>query len=679
MAAVPEVTPDLLDFADPADLRALSPQDVRRLVPRIRRLLIDTVTRTGGHLGPNLGVVELSIALHRVFDSPRDRILWDTGHQTYVHKLLTGRGRDFATLRGTGGLSGYPSRAESDHDVIENSHASTALSWADGLARAHALRGLDDRAVVAVVGDGALTGGMAWEALNNIASADRPVIVVLNDNGRSYAPTVGALAVHLAELRAHGVPKSFFEGLGMAYLGPVDGHDVAALENALRRAAGTGRPVVVHCVTEKGRGHAPALADEAERFHAVRARPRGGGAGSGSGAGSGTGAGTGSGSGIGTGTGNGTGGGAGSGSGTGSGTGTGNGASTGNGSGIGASTGNGSGTGTGIGAGNSGAALSWTSVFGRELVEIGVDRPDIVALTAAMPGPTGLTEFAARFPDRTVDVGIAEQHAVTAAAGLALGGMHPVVALYATFLNRAFDQLLLDTALHRAPVTLVLDRAGVTGDDGPSHHGMWDMSLLQLVPGLRLAAPRDAATLRRALREAVAVDDGPTAVRFPKGRTGEDVPAIDTIGGLDVLRRDPEAELLLVSVGAMAQTCLEAADLLAGHGHGVTVVDPRWVKPVPQALVELAATYRLVATVEDNGRAGGVGAAVTQALADAEVPTPVRNFGLPQSFLDHGSRADVLERCGLTGGHVAGALADTLVGRACRQPANAQPMARRPS
>ncbi|WPO70792.1 MULTISPECIES: 1-deoxy-D-xylulose-5-phosphate synthase [unclassified Streptomyces] len=628
IAAVPEATPDLLDFADPADLRALSPQDVRRLVPRIRRLLIDTVTRTGGHLGPNLGVVELSIALHRVFDSPRDRILWDTGHQTYVHKLLTGRGRDFATLRSTGGLSGYPSRAESDHDVIENSHASTALSWADGLARAHALRGLDDRAVVAVVGDGALTGGMAWEALNNIASADRPVIVVLNDNGRSYAPTVGALAVHLAELRAPGVPKSFFEGLGMGYLGPVDGHDVTALENVLRRAAGTGRPVVVHCVTEKGRGHAPALADDAERFHAVRARPRGDGAGSG---------GTGSGA------------------------------------------GNGSGTGSGTDTGNGGAALSWTSVFGRELAEIGADRPDIVALTAAMPGPTGLTEFAARFPDRTVDVGIAEQHAVTAAAGLALGGMHPVVALYATFLNRAFDQLLLDTALHRAPVTLVLDRAGVTGDDGPSHHGMWDMSLLQLVPGLRLAAPRDAATLRRALREAVAVDDGPTAVRFPKGRTGEDVPAIDTIGGLDVLRRDPEAELLLVSVGAMAQTCLEAADLLAGHGHGVTVVDPRWVKPVPQALVELAATYRLVATVEDNGRAGGVGAAVTQALADAEVPTPVRNFGLPQSFLDHGSRADVLERCGLTGGHVAGALADTLVGRARRQPANAQPMARRPS
>ncbi|MFH8559529.1 1-deoxy-D-xylulose-5-phosphate synthase [Streptomyces sp. NPDC017988] len=625
MAAVPEVTPDLLDFVDPADLRALSPQEVRRLVPRIRRLLIDTVTRTGGHLGPNLGVVELSIALHRVFDSPRDRILWDTGHQTYVHKLLTGRGRDFTTLRSTGGLSGYPCRAESDHDVIENSHASTALSWADGLARAHALRGLDDRAVVAVVGDGALTGGMAWEALNNIASADRPVIVVLNDNGRSYAPTVGALAAHLAELRAHGVAKSFFEGLGMAYLGPVDGHDVTALENALRRAAGTGRPVVVHCVTEKGRGHAPALADDAERFHAVRARPRGGGTGSGAGYGTGTDGGTAS------------------------------------------------------GTGNSGAALSWTSVFGRELVEIGVDRPDVVALTAAMPGPTGLTEFAARFPDRAVDVGIAEQHAVTAAAGLALGGMHPVVALYATFLNRAFDQLLLDTALHRAPVTLVLDRAGVTGDDGPSHHGMWDMSLLQLVPGLRLAAPRDAATLRRALREAVAVDDGPTAVRFPKGRTGEDVPAIDTIGGLDVLRRDPEAELLLVSVGAMAQTCLEAADLLAGHGHGVTVVDPRWVKPVPQALVELAATYRLVATVEDNGRAGGVGAAVTQALADAEVPAPVRNFGLPQSFLDHGSRADVLERCGLTGGHVAGALADTLVGRARRQPANAQPMAQRPS
>ncbi|MFD9093552.1 1-deoxy-D-xylulose-5-phosphate synthase [Streptomyces collinus] len=584
----PLAEPHPADIKGPEDLRAMSPGEVRRLVPRIRRLLVDTVTRTGGHLGPNLGVVELSVALHRVFESPRDAILWDTGHQSYVHKILTGRAGDLDTLRRRGGLSGYPSRAESPHDVIENSHASTVLSWAAGLARAHGLRGERDRAVVAVIGDGALTGGMAWEALNNIAAAPgRPVIVVLNDNTRSYGPTCGGIAEHLAALRTGTARDRLFESLGLARLGPVDGHDITALETALRHARDLGRSVVVHCVTEKGRGHAPAEQDEADRQHAVRPLAPGRPGGDGS--------------------------------------------------------------------------PSWTAVFGRELARLGAERPDLVAVTAAMLHPTGLTEFAARHPDRTLDVGIAEQHAVTTAAGLALGGMHPVVAIYATFLNRAYDQLLMDAALHRAPLTLVLDRAGVTGDDGPSHNGMWDLSLLNTVPGLRVAAPRDAATLRRALREAVAVHDGPTAVRFPKGTTGPDIPAVDTVRGVDVLRRGELADLLLVSVGAMAGTCLEIASLLALDGIGVTVVDPRWIKPVPQALVELSLGHRLVATVEDNGRTGGAGAAVAQALGDAGAPAPVRTFGLPQRFLEHGSRAEVLESAGLTAPRIADTLAAALL------------------
>ncbi|MET7717368.1 1-deoxy-D-xylulose-5-phosphate synthase [Streptomyces sp. NPDC005407] len=576
--------PPLEELGGPAGLRALSLDQIRHLAADIRQFMVDMVTRTGGHLGPNLGVVELTIALHRVFDSPDDRILWDTGHQAYVHKILTGRAGGFATLRQAGGLAGYPSRQESEHDVIENSHASTVLSWADGLARAHRLRGVTDR-VVAVIGDGALTGGMAWEALNNIAAApDRPVIVVLNDNTRSYAPTAGALADHLAALRGPDAPQPLFEQLGLAYLGPVDGHDIGVLEEALRRAAALGRPVVVHCVTEKGRGHSPAEHDEADRFHAVRARPA-------------------------------------------------------------------------PGAGGD-RSPSWTSVFGEVLAELGETRADIVAITAAMLDPTGLSEFARRYPDRTIDVGIAEQHAVTAAAGLAFGGLHPVVAVYATFLNRAFDQLLLDTALHRAPVTFVLDRAGVTGDDGPSHHGMWDLSLLQLVPGLRAAAPRDAATLRRALREAVSVHDGPTAVRFPKGSTGKDIRAIESIGCVDVLRHGTRTDVLLVSVGAMAGACLDAADRLAGDGFGVTVIDPRWVKPVPPAVVELGLRHALVVTVEDSGRVGGAGQAIAQALGDAGAPVPARTFGLPQDFLEHGSRADILARCGLTGQGIARALAE---------------------
>ncbi|MFJ4475956.1 1-deoxy-D-xylulose-5-phosphate synthase [Streptomyces xanthochromogenes] len=616
----------LENLRGPQDLQALDQAELGELAQEIREFLIPAVARTGGHLGPNLGVVELSIALHRAFESPVDRILWDTGHQSYVHKLLTGR-QDFSKLRTKGGLSGYPSRAESEHDVIENSHASTVLGWADGLAKANEVLGRDGH-VVAVIGDGALTGGMAWEALNNIAAArDRPLIIVVNDNERSYGPTIGGLAGHLATLRTtdgyervlawgkdvlqntpvvgqplyeslHGAKKGFkdafapqgmFEDLGLKYVGPIDGHDTEAVESALRRAKRFHGPVLVHCLTEKGRGYQPALDDEADRFHTVGAMdpltcvpltpPNG---------------------------------------------------------------------------------PSWTAVFGEELARLGAERPDIVALTAAMLHPTGLTRFAELFPERVWDVGIAEQHAAVSAAGLATGGLHPVVAVYATFLNRAFDQVLMDVALHRCGVTFVLDRAGVTGVDGPSHNGMWDLSVLQVVPGLRIAAPRDAAQLRAQLREAVDVADAPTVVRFPKESVGPDVPALARLGGLDVLRRDEDADVLLVAVGVLAPVCLQAAELLAGRGISCTVVDPRWVKPVDEQLPPLAARHRLVAVVEDNVRTGGVGWAVGQALRDAGVDVPLRGFGIPEQFLAHARRGEVLADIGLTPVEIAGRIGAAL-------------------
>ncbi|MDI5968674.1 1-deoxy-D-xylulose-5-phosphate synthase [Streptomyces sp. SL13] len=610
----------------PQDLKALAPERLEELAEEIRTFLIDSVARTGGHLGPNLGVVELTIALHRVFDSPKDRVLFDTGHQSYVHKILTGR-QDFSKLRVKGGLSGYPSRAESEHDVIENSHASTVLGWADGLAKANEVLGRDDH-VVAVIGDGALTGGMAWEALNNIAAArDRPLIIVVNDNERSYAPTIGGLASHLATLRTtneyervlswgkeliqrtpvvgqqlyeslHGAKKGFkdafapqgmFEDLGLKYVGPIDGHDTAAVEGALRGAKRFRGPVLVHCLTVKGRGYAAAEQDEADRFHSVGAiDPL-----------------------------------------------------------------------TGVALARP-AGKSWTSVFGDAMVEIGRERDDVVAITAAMLQPVGLGPFAAEFPQRVYDVGIAEQHAATSAAGLATGGLHPVVAVYATFLNRAFDQVLMDVALHRCGVTFVLDRAGITGTDGASHNGMWDMSILQVVPGLRIAAPRDADQLRDQLREAVEVDDAPTVVRFPKETVGEPLPAIDRVGGMDVLHRGDHPDVLLVAVGVLAPTCLTVAELLRDRGIGTTVVDPRWVKPVDPALPELAAGHRVVAVVEDNGRVGGVGAAVAQALRDAEVDVPVRDFGIPPRFLPHAKRAEVLADLGLTPAEIAARIAATV-------------------
>ncbi|MEV7251761.1 1-deoxy-D-xylulose-5-phosphate synthase [Streptomyces cyaneofuscatus] len=604
----------------PRDLDRLSLGELEELAEEIRTFLVDAVSKTGGHLGPNLGVVELTIALHRVFESPQDKVLWDTGHQAYVHKLLTGR-QDFSRLKMKGGLSGYPSQAESEHDIIENSHASGVLGWADGLAKANEVLKKDDH-VVAVIGDGALTGGMAWEALNNIAAAkDRPLVIVVNDNERSYAPTIGGLANHLATLRTtdgyerflargkdilertpvvgrplyetlHGAkkglkdfiaPQGMFEDLGLKYVGPIDGHDIEALESALQRAKRFGGPVIVHCITQKGRGYTPALEDEADRFHAVgKIHPD-----------------------------------------------------------------------TGLPISTSG--LDWTSVFGEEMVKLGHEREDIVAITAAMLQPVGLGKFEEAFPDRIYDVGIAEQHGAVSAAGLATGGLHPVFAVYATFLNRAFDQVLMDVALHKCGVTFVLDRAGITGTDGASHNGMWDMSILQCVPTLRIAAPRDADQVRAQLREAVAVDDAPTVVRFSKGAVGPAVKAVGRAGGMDILR-EPEAarpDVLVVSVGALAPMCLEIADLLDAQGISSTVVDPRWVKPVDEALAPLAERHRVVVTVEDNSRAGGVGSAVAQALRDAGVDVPLRDFGIPPVFLDHASRSEVMAEIGLTAPDIA--------------------------
>ncbi len=609
----------LRSLTGPADLRALAPEQLPVLAAEIRDALVTSVARTGGHLGPNLGTVELTIAVHRVFDSPREPVVFDTGHQSYVHKLLTGRLAGFEQLRQRGGLSGYPARAESEHDWVENSHASTALSYADGLAKAFAVRG-DVRPVVAVIGDGALTGGMAWEALNNIAAAqDRPVVIVVNDNGRSYSPTIGGVADALATLRLrpgyeqaldavrqtlhrapvvgttlydalHAIkkglkdvlsPQGMFEDLGMKYVGPVDGHDVAGMESALRRARAFGGPVIVHAVTTKGFGYAPAESDQIDAWHA-----------------------------------------------------------------------------TGVfdpdsGVSSVSAGRDWTSAFSDELVAVGGERSDVVAITAAMLHPTGLAPFAERFPERTFDVGIAEQHALTSAAGLAMAGLHPVVAIYSTFLNRAFDQLLMDVALHRQPVTVVLDRAGVTGSDGASHNGMWDASICAVVPGLRMAMPRDEATLKEAFREALAVTDGPTVLRFPKGSVPPDIPAVERRGPVDVLRRAERDEVLLVACGSMVPLCLAAAERAADHGIAVTVVDPRWVLPASPELVAMVAGHRLVVTVEDGGRSGAVGDTLGAALREAEVDVPLRTIGLPQVFLEQGSRAQVLADHGLTEQDVA--------------------------
>jgi 1-deoxy-D-xylulose-5-phosphate synthase len=612
----------LQQIRGPADLQHLTQSQMGELAQEIREFLIHKVAATGGHLGPNLGVVELTLAVHRVFDSPHDPIIFDTGHQSYVHKMLTGRSHEFDTLRKKDGLSGYPSRGESEHDWVESSHASSALSYADGLAKAFELSGHRNRHVVAVVGDGALTGGMCWEALNNIAAARRPVVIVVNDNGRSYAPTIGGFAEHMAGLRLqpgyekvleegrkavqkvpiigeicyqcmHSIkagikdalsPQVMFTDLGLKYVGPIDGHDEHAVESALRHARGFNAPVIVHVVTRKGMGYPPAENDEADQMHSC-----------------------------------------------------------------------------GVIDPETGLATSvpgpgWTSAFAEALISYAARRRDVVAITAAMPGPTGLSEFRKRFPDRFFDVGIAEQHAMTSAAGLAMGGLHPVVAIYSTFLNRAFDQIMMDVALHKLPVTIVLDRSGVTGPDGASHNGMWDLSMLGIVPGMRVAAPRDGVRLREELGEALNVKDGPTAIRFPKGDVGEDIPAIERRGGIDVLAVPADglsSDVLVVAVGPFAAMALVVAERLRNQGIGVTVIDPRWVLPVPAGVGELAAAHKLVVTMEDNGVNGGVGSAVSAALRRAEIDVPCRDVGLPQEFFAQASRGEVLTDVGLTDRNIA--------------------------
>ena len=605
----------LSTIKSPADLKGLSNAQLDQLSSEIRSFLIEQVSKSGGHLGPNLGVVELTIALHRIFESPKDVIVFDTGHQSYVHKLLTGRIAGFEKLRQRGGVAGYPNRSESEHDIVENSHASTALSWSDGIAKGFALTNQQDRTVICVVGDGALTGGMSWEALNNIAANKKEkLVIVVNDNERSYSPTIGGLATYLSTLRTtrgyekfldwgkgvlektpvvgqpiyetlHGVkkgikdivaPQGMFEDLGIKYFGPVDGHDISAIERALLSAKDFGGPVLVHVITEKGRGHAPAINDEAEKFHAVGV--------------------------------------------------------------VDAET----------GQPLSKAGQSWTSVFSDELVKIGAKRSDVVAITAAMMGPTGLDKFEKAYPDRTFDVGIAEQHATTAAAGMAYAGLHPVVAVYSTFLNRAFDQLLLDVALHKAGVTFVLDRAGITGDDGPSHNGIWDLALTGIVPTLHVAAPRDGERVRETLREALDISYAPTLIRFPKGAINPDIPAFERRDGIDVLYRGESVDILLVSIGAFAQVAVDAAAQAYREGVGVTVIDPRWVKPLPKSLVTMAQRYKRVVVIEDGIKHGGIASTISELFRESGLNVPVHSIGVPLAFLEHAKRAQILEDLGIT-------------------------------
>jgi len=603
------------NIKSPEDLKALSYNQLEDLSGEIRKYLIEQVSKSGGHLGPNLGVVELTIAIHRVFESPKDVVVFDTGHQSYVHKLLTGRSLGFNKLRQRGGVAGYPNRQESEHDVVENSHASTALSWSDGIAKGFSLTNQKDRTVVCVVGDGALTGGMSWEALNNIAaSKNEKLVIIVNDNERSYSPTIGGVATYLSTLRTtsgyerfldwgkgllektpvvgqpiyetlHGVkkgikdivaPQGMFEDLGLKYFGPVDGHNIEVVEKALKIAKDYDAPVLVHVITEKGKGYAPAIQDEAEKFHAVGVvDPE-----------------------------------------------------------------------TGVPLAKGGK--SWTSVFSDELVKIGSERKDVVALTAAMMGPTGLDKFQKSFPDRTFDVGIAEQHATTAAAGMAYAGLHPVFAVYSTFLNRAFDQLLLDVALHKAGVTFVLDRAGITGDDGPSHNGIWDLALTGIVPTLHVAAPRDGQQLRETLREALDISDAPSLIRFPKGVVNPDIPAFERRDGVDVLYRGESADILLVSIGAFAAIAVEAAGQAYREGVGVTVIDPRWVKPLPESLVTMAQRYKSVVVLEDGIKHGGIASTISELFRESQLNVPVHSIGVPLTFLEHAKRSEILEDLGIT-------------------------------
>ncbi len=621
----------LESIQSPADLRGLSRAQLDELASELRAFLVREVSQSGGHLGPNLGVVELTVAIHRLFDSPNDPIVWDTGHQSYVHKILTGR-TDFSKLRQMGGLAGYPQRSESEHDIVESSHASSSLSWADGISRAFQRTGQRDRYVVAVVGDGALTGGMTWEALNNISHDNkRNLILVVNDNGRSYAPTIGGIARFLGSIRTQksyrffrGGSEAFFSLFGPAgkaiyrgirggvrgfvsrfannealysnldikYVGPIDGHNFDDLEKAFEQAKAYRQPVIVHVITEKGRGYGPAVADEADQFHAVgQIDPD-----------------------------------------------------------------------TGEPLGSSGST-SWTHVFSDAMVRQAQRNDRVVGITAAMLRPTGLYEMSKRFPGRVLDVGIAEQHAVTSAAGMAYGGLHPVVAIYATFINRAFDQVLMDVALHKAGVTFVLDRAGVTGPDGASHHGMWDLSILQVVPGIRIAAPRDARRLEEELGEALAIDDAPTVIRFPRGSVSPELSAVRrTDDGVDVLLEAAHKDVLIVAVGSMAHLAMDVAHRLSAQGIGATVIDPRWVVPVASSVVDMSRDHRIVVSIEDGTRVGGIGTRIRQDLRRAGVDTAVDEVGLPDGFLDHGSRDEILTQAGLTAQEIARNLTAQVLG-----------------
>jgi 1-deoxy-D-xylulose-5-phosphate synthase len=595
-------TPLLDTIQSPADLRDLDAVQLNQLAAEIRAFIVDAVNTHGGHLGSNLGVVEITLALHRVFRSPHDIVLWDTGHQAYVHKLVTGRRAEFACLRQEGGLSGYPCRSESDHDWIENSHASTVVSYAHGLATALHLRGEDDRQIVGVLGDGALTGGMAYEGLNNLGHSGRKAIIILNDNGRSYAPTASSLGESLSRLRSSSTyrrqsarieriiselplgaylekgvdgakaairemfePPAFFEQLGVKYLGPYDGHDVSSLEEAFRAASEDEGPVVVHCLTQKGRGYAPAENDPIKNMHDTSELKDG----------------------------------------------------------------------------------SYTAAFSQAIVAEGERRPELVAITAAMPDSTGLLPFGERFPDRLFDVGIAEQHAVTAACGMAMGGLRPVVALYSTFLTRAIDQVNLDVGMHGQPVVFVLDRAGITGDDGASHHGVLDMVLLSKVPNMTVFAPSNHAEVAQMLRDALDLcGDGPSAIRFSKTMP----PSGDTVtgSGLSARRVRRGTEVCLIGVGKMLAAATEAATRLEAAGVSTTVWDPRVVKPLDPEMLADAAGHRLVVTIEDGLRDGGIGAAIADALSKlAPGDLQVRVLGVPSAYLAHGKPDAILSRLGL--------------------------------
>jgi 1-deoxy-D-xylulose-5-phosphate synthase len=590
----------------PADLKNLDSEELDTLAIEIRQFIVDSVDQAGsGHLGSNLGVVELTLALHRVFDSPNDILLWDTGHQAYVHKIVTGRREDFATLRTAGGLSGYPSRQESEHDWIENSHASTVLSYAYGLATAEQSQLGGHRRVIAVIGDGSLTGGMAYEGLNNLGHSGRDCIIVLNDNGRSYAPTVSRLGESLARIRNNPVymrrqarierllkeipavgdrlergldatkaairemwePTAFFETLGVRYTGPFDGHDIPALEEALRNASQIGGPQVVHVLTQKGRGYGPAENDPIKRLHDIGGPKPG----------------------------------------------------------------------------------SYTAAFTEALINEAEAHPELVAITAAMPDSTGLLPFAERFPDRCFDVGIAEQHAVTSAAGMAMGGLRPVVAVYSTFLTRAFDQVHLDVGLHRQPVIFCLDRAGITGDDGPSHHGVLDMMLLTKVPGMTMFAPSSYQDLQQMLHDAMDITDGPVAIRWAKTAARQEPP--ENVGrGLQARRLREGTDLCIISVGKMLDAAEAAADRLIADGLSVSLWDARVVKPLDPLMLADAAGHPCVLTIEDGVREGGVGSAIADQLAEftlGEREPRVRVLGTPIAYLAHGKPDAILAELGL--------------------------------